>query len=215
MLSSKQKLLPELSTEKINSKRPWLRNINYDNGRLISCVDLPSLIEGAHKTDNRGHHWLKHLTHNQLILFVIDINGFNRGIYRSPIETLLLLNKQIEIFDDRYLIKPALIVVNKMDSIGADVAYEDFLVSLKSVYTNNNQGNNLDESIFPKKLIYYQDIIPISCHRDTNIDYLKKRIRELIDFNYLKSRNPDCPRSFVSLLETINQSRAKVKTQLV
>uniref|UniRef100_T1KJQ8 OBG-type G domain-containing protein n=2 Tax=Tetranychus urticae TaxID=32264 RepID=T1KJQ8_TETUR len=222
--SGKSLLLTKLSTsdqyligspeKSYKSKRPWLDDIKFKDGRLISCVDLPSLVEGAHCNDGLGHHYLKHLYHNQLILFVIDVHGFNRGIFRKPIETVLLLNKQIEIYDDRFLSKPVLIVVNKMDLPGADVAFEEFMVDLKKIYLQPDECD-LDKSILPRRLIKYQDIIPISCLQDRNIDYVKQRVRELIDFNYMSKRDPDCPRTFISLLDRVMESRKQTKFKLL
>ena len=75
---------------------PNVATIKFPDFRSISIADLPGLIEGAWKNYGMGHSFLKHVERTNLILFIIDINGFQMSAirpYRSPIETFLLLNK--------------------------------------------------------------------------------------------------------------------------
>merc|ERR550532_3872973 len=65
-----------------------------------------------------GHHFLKHVERTKLLLFVIDIDGFQLGpAYpkKSAIENVLLLNKELELYNPDLLNKPCLLAVNKMD----------------------------------------------------------------------------------------------------
>lgn len=59
-------------------------------------ADLPGLIEGAHVNFGMGHKFLKHVERTQLLLFMVDINGFKLKAqyeHRTAFETVLLLNK--------------------------------------------------------------------------------------------------------------------------
>lgn len=178
-----------------------LSSIRFPDMREISCVDLPGLIEGSDRGRGVGNKFLKHLDRNQLLLFLVDVKGFHLGKRRKAIETLLVLNQQVESFDDRYLQKPAIIIVNKLDLENGSLWYEDFLLDLKRVYDGDFE--NLDPSIIkPRRLLQYQDIIPISCARENNLDYLQERIRELIDFNYrLSLKNSEAPQSFSQIID--------------
>lgn len=171
-----------IKDELFHSKHLNLSTIRFDDSREISCVDLPGLIEGSHQGKGNGNKFLKHIDRNYLIVFVLDIRGYHLGIRRSALETLLVLNKQLELYDDRFLKKPAIIALNKMDLADASFLYEEFLQDLTKVYSGNLSG--IDSSLLPRTLIQFQDIIPVSCSRGKNIEFLKHRIRELIDFNH-------------------------------
>ena len=80
-------------------------------------ADLPGLIEGAHINLGMGHRFLKHVERTGCIIFVIDVQGFQlnpSSIQRSAFETLVLLNKELEMYNPDLLTKPAICLVNKV-----------------------------------------------------------------------------------------------------
>ena len=102
--------------------------IGYDDLRQITMADLPGLIEGAHRNLGLGHRFLKHVERTKLLVFVVDINGFRLGPaypHRKPLETIALLNKELELYGKDVVSKPALLVVNKMDTDGAEEKWKD------------------------------------------------------------------------------------------
>ena len=80
-------------------------------------ADLPGLIEGAHMNVGLGHRFLKHVERTMCNVFVIDIQGFQlnpNSAKRSALETLVLLNKELEMYNPDLLTKPSLCLVNKV-----------------------------------------------------------------------------------------------------
>ena len=80
-------------------------------------ADLPGLIEGAHVNIGLGHKFLKHVERTLCNVFVIDIEGFQlnpSSAHRSALETLILLNKELEMYNPDLVTKPSLCLVNKV-----------------------------------------------------------------------------------------------------
>ncbi len=105
-------------------------------------ADLPGLIEGAHLNRGLGHRFLKHIERTKLLVFMIDINGFqlsNDYPHRKPFETIALLNRELELYGKDILSKPTLLVINKMDTEGAQKKWEklkDLLFNYKGSSLN-------------------------------------------------------------------------------
>lgn len=130
-----------------------------------------------------GHKFLKHVERTKLLLFIVDIQGCQVSIrhkHRSCLETILLLNKEIELYKPDLLDKPAMIIINKMDTKGADEIYNEIKPKL------NNLSKFLpefDKSIQPTKTLQFDDVLTTSLIlKDVNeIQKIKIKIRQIID----------------------------------
>lgn len=80
----------------VTTIKPRIAWMDYTDGRKVAVADLPGLIEGAWDNVGMGHRFLKHIERTKLLLFLVDINGFQlntRFPFRDPIETILILNR--------------------------------------------------------------------------------------------------------------------------
>lgn len=163
--------------------RPQLGVISYRDLRTITITDLPGLIEGAHENIGMGHDFLKHLERSKMLIFVVDVKGFRlsyKYTSRNCLETILLLNKEIELYNPALLDKPAMLVVNKMDLDEAETLFNRLKPTLENLEGHSSSFLN---EFKPEKYLKFDEVIPFSlkdCRRH-EIEDLKDRIRNMLD----------------------------------
>lgn len=133
-----------------------------------------------------GHKFLKHIERTKLLLFIVDIQGFQLSslhMSRSCLETVILLNKEIERYKPDLLNMPALILVNKMDTDNAENIYKEIEPMLHNL---KKYVDTCPEEMRPEKVIGFEDILPVSLiSKNINeIDMVKQRIRDILDKYY-------------------------------
>lgn len=80
-------------------------------------ADIPGLIEGAHEGTGLGHHFLRHIERNRMLLFVLDAAEVDGRLVTDDYVTL---RNELEFFNPELLQRPYLIVANKLDVPGAE-----------------------------------------------------------------------------------------------
>ncbi|XP_046145666.1 GTP-binding protein 10 homolog isoform X1 [Osmia bicornis bicornis] len=183
LLNAISKAKPKIADYPFTTIKPQIGIIKYNDYRQISVADLPGLIEGAHVNKGMGFNFLKHIERTKLLLFVIDIQGFQISVkhqYRSCLETILLLNKEIELYKPDLLDKPAMIVINKMDTEGANEIYKDIEPKLSNL---SEASLKFDEAMQPKKFLQFDDILPTALIKKDadDVQRIKEKIRHIID----------------------------------
>lgn len=149
--------------------------------RQITIADLPGLIEGAHANFGMGHKFLKHVERTRLLLFIVDIFGFqlsNQRIKRSCLETIYALNRELELYDKTLLDKPSILLINKMDMTESKDLWKTYRKKLKQLDEDLEQ---CPPEIRPEKLLKFEKIIPISAKNNDNIELVQKTLREVLD----------------------------------
>ncbi|KAM9309721.1 GTP-binding protein 10-like isoform 1-T2 [Pholidichthys leucotaenia] len=120
---------------KVTTLKPEIGKLMYEDYKQISIADLPGLIEGAHMNKGMGHKFLKHVERTRQLLFVVDVGGFqlaSKTPFRSAFEAVQLLTKELELYKEEILSKPALLVVNKMDLPDAEENLEELKEQLQN-----------------------------------------------------------------------------------
>lgn len=207
LLKAISRAKPKIAGYPFTTIKPNVGIIQYKDLRSISMADLPGLIEGAHINVGLGHKFLKHVERTKLLLFVTDVQGFAlspKHQLRSCLETVLLLNKELELYDAEVLEKPAILAVNKMDTPGAKEIFEEVKMNLKVI---ENNIESVPEDLRPKKIIHFKDIIGISAlHRGEDILDLKSLIRKRLD-EFAEENNPD----IVDASDVLRKSKAMIR----
>ncbi|XP_008321284.1 GTP-binding protein 10 [Cynoglossus semilaevis] len=172
---------PEIANYAFTTLRPEIGKVMYSDHKQISIADLPGLIEGAHMNKGMGHKFLKHVERTKQLLFVVDVCGFQLATstpFRSAFVAVQLLTKELELYKKELLLKPALLVVNKMDLPEAD----DKLEELKEQLQNPGDFSALlPDDMIPNRYLTFKHVVPVSANTGFGVDLLKSCIRESLD----------------------------------
>ncbi|NXX90142.1 GTPBA protein, partial [Centropus bengalensis] len=181
LLSKISHAKPQIASYPFTTVQPELGKIMYTDYKQISVADLPGLIEGAHANRGMGHKFLKHVERTKQLLLVVDVSGFQLSIktpFRTAFETVLLLTKELELYKEELLAKPALLAINKMDLPGAKDNWNELMKQLEKP---QDFFHLLEEEMIPANTLEFKDIIPISTYSGEGIEELKTTIRKSID----------------------------------
>lgn len=102
---------------------PNLGYVQYQDSTKVLVADIPGIIKDAHINRGLGISFLKHIERTSLIVYVVDISGFEG---RDPQEDFLTLRNELKAYKEEMLEKPFLVVLNKIDVEGADEQVERF-----------------------------------------------------------------------------------------
>jgi GTPase len=80
-------------------------------------ADVPGLIEGAHKGVGLGTRFLKHIERTKLLLHLVDVS-FTAA---NPLESINIINNELQCFSNDVAQKPMLYVLNKIDSANPEI----------------------------------------------------------------------------------------------
>ncbi len=134
---------------------PNLGYITFKGGKRLLMADIPGIIEGAHIDRGLGLEFLRHIERTDMLLYVIDISGFDG---RNPEDDFVILQKELYSYDPDLLKRRSLIVLNKMDIEGAQEKCDSFV-------------QRFEKSLIP--------ILTVSCETEEGLDILKKRIADM------------------------------------
>ncbi|XP_003744644.1 GTP-binding protein 10 homolog [Galendromus occidentalis] len=183
LLRALSRAQPKVANYPFTTIRPNIGIMEYADARQISCADLPGLIEGAHRNVGLGHNFLRHVERTSLLLFVVDIGGFRLGPAspeRDVFETIMSLNKELELYREDLLTKPAVLVVNKMDTEGADQKLKDLRYKL----TSDGAYEDLPAEVRPMQRIKFRDLVGISAAKRENTEQLKEDLRKHLEESF-------------------------------
>ncbi len=151
---------PKIADYHFTTLAPNLGVSRTKDGRSFVVADLPGLIEGASLGAGLGIQFLKHIERTRVIVHVIDMSA-TEG--RDPYTDYLTINEELRSFNKKLLLRPQIIVANKMDL--------------------ENSQKNLEEFKEKSKIV---DIIPISAYTKDNLDDLLYKIADTLDVTSYK-----------------------------
>ena len=121
---------------------PNLGVVKTKDNRSFVVADMPGLIEGASLGGGLGDKFLRHIERTRVLAHVIDMSAWEG---RDPYSDYTIINKELESFNKKMMLKPQVIFANKMDVPGAKENLEEFKKKVKDVEifevsAMNNEG---------------------------------------------------------------------------
>lgn len=118
--AGKSSLLAALSNSKpviadypFTTLSPNLGVVERDHERF-TLADIPGIIEDAHLGKGLGLDFLRHISRTRLLAYVVDASI-------DPAAALAALRRELREYDPALLDRPAVLVVNKLDLVDAEV----------------------------------------------------------------------------------------------
>jgi GTP-binding protein len=108
---------PKIAPYPFTTLTPNLGRVQLADGSGFSVADIPGLIEGAHLGHGLGIRFLRHLARTRVLVYVLDLSA-------DPERDFLTVRAELAAFDPMLSARPALIVLNKSDLVGAERADE-------------------------------------------------------------------------------------------
>jgi len=99
---------PKIAPYPFTTTDPVLGVVSLRNSTFV-MMEVPGLIEGAHRGAGLGHEFLRHTERARLLLHLLD------GLSEDPLGDWQRINHELVSFDPSLGQKPQIIVVNKLD----------------------------------------------------------------------------------------------------
>lgn len=114
---------PKVGDYPFTTLSPNLGVVKHSWGEPFVVADIPGLIEGAHAGAGLGIRFLRHIERTRLLVHLIDAAEIDPD---APLLRYEAINRELSRYSEHLAAKPQLVVLNKMDLPGADVAAELF-----------------------------------------------------------------------------------------
>jgi len=118
---------PKIADYPFTTLTPVLGKVDLGFGKSYVLVDIPGLIEGAHKGGGLGIEFLRHAERTRAIAHVIDLTSEN------PLKDYKSVKSEMEKYDVSLSKRPEVIVLNK-----ADLVEKSKITSISNLFPNKD-----------------------------------------------------------------------------
>lgn len=105
---------PKIAPYPFTTLTPNLGRVIIDDVESFTVADIPGLIEGAHKGHGLGIRFLRHISRTRILVFVLDLTSDIERDFNT-------VRHEIQSFDSELAGRDAIVVLNKLDLVNADV----------------------------------------------------------------------------------------------
>ena len=127
---------PKIADYPFTTLEPNLGVVNLEDNQFV-IADIPGIIEGASDGKGLGLEFLRHIKRTKVLLYMIDVSGFDGS---NPYDTYKILQKELKKYSIYMSKKHMVIVLNKIDVPTAQENIKQFRkkVKNKKIYTISN-----------------------------------------------------------------------------
>jgi GTP-binding protein len=108
LLAAASAARPKVASYPFTTLEPVLGVVEIGLESFI-LAEIPGLIEGAHRGRGLGHDFLRHARRTRVLVHLLD------GTAAAPLDDMMRVNEELNLFDPALARKPQLVAVNKID----------------------------------------------------------------------------------------------------
>ena len=102
---------PKIGNYEFTTLKPNLGIVEYRDYRSFIVADIPGIIQGASEGKGLGHHFLRHIERNSVLLFLISSES------EKIVDRYNILLNELTKYNPELLDKDRIIVISKSDLI--------------------------------------------------------------------------------------------------
>ena len=102
---------PKIANYEFTTLKPNLGIVKHRDYNTFVISDIPGIIEGASKGKGLGHHFLRHIERNSILVILISVESDNVK------NTYDILTKELKTYNSELIHKEKLLVISKCDLI--------------------------------------------------------------------------------------------------
>lgn len=126
---------PKIADYQFTTLVPNLGVVQLRSGQEFVVADMPGLIEGASEGVGLGIQFLRHIERTKIMLHIIDMAAIHG---RDPFQDFLDIMEELEAYNERLLLRPMLIVANKMDEAVSEENLKTFTEKVEAYYADKD-----------------------------------------------------------------------------
>ena len=111
LLSKVSAAHPKIAAYPFTTLEPVLGVVEAGMDEFI-IAEIPGLVEGAHLGKGLGHDFLRHIVRTRVLIHLVD------GTSETPVEDMIRVNNELNLYDPELARKPQIVAVNKIDLPG-------------------------------------------------------------------------------------------------